>query len=515
MNFKILLVAILALSLAACNQLNKEHDDHEGHNHSEETEIHDDEAHQKVTFQYTSYSDAFELFAEADAFIVNEKANVLSHFSTLPDFKAVEYGKVTITLSVNGKETQQTLNEPTRKGIYRFDIQPATPGKGKLTFKITNDKGTFEVVVPEVTVFAHDKEAHEASEKLVVSKTNTTVFTKEQSWKIVFATELPKIEPFGQIIKTTALVKSAQSNEQILIAKSSGIVVLTSNSILEGQQVSAGQVLFSILGSTMADNNISVKYAEAKSNNETASANYERAVELAKDKIVSAKDLQSAKNQYENSKAIYENLRENFSTSGQFVTSSTNGFVKQVFVKNGSYVEAGQAMITISQNETFHLYADVPQRYATILANVQSANIRNIYNQQTYNFEQLNGKVLSYGKAANSDNFLIPIILQIDNNGNLIDGSFVELYLKTLSNEKALTIPNTSLLEEQGSFFVWVQVTPELFEKREVHIGSTDGICTEIMKGITANERIVSLGAMLIKLAQATGSLDAHSGHVH
>jgi len=265
----------------------------------------------------------------------------------------------------------------------------------------------------------------------------------------------------------------------------------------------------------MADNNISVKYAEAKSNNETASANYERAVELAKDKIVSAKDLQSAKNQYENSKAIYENLRENFSTSGQFVTSSTNGFVKQVFVKNGSYVEAGQAMITISQNETFHLYADVPQRYATILANVQSANIRNIYNQQTYNFEQLNGKVLSYGKAANSDNFLIPIILQIDNNGNLIDGSFVELYLKTLSNEKALTIPNTSLLEEQGSFFVWVQVTPELFEKREVHIGSRDGICTEIMKGITANERIVSLGAMLIKLAQATGSLDAHSGHVH
>jgi hypothetical protein len=161
------------------------------------------------------------------------------------------------------------------------------------------------------------------------------------------------------------------------------------------------------------------------------------------------------------------------------------------------------------------LSANVPQKYASVLGSIHSANIRTLHDNQSYTFDQLNGKVLSYGKAANNDNYLIPLSLQIDNKGSFIAGSFVEVYLKTVTNTQAITLPNTALLEEQGSYFVWVQVNPELFEKREVAIGKTDGISTEILKGITTNERIVSRGAMLIKLAQATGTLDAHSGHVH
>ena len=105
--------------------------------------------------------------------------------------------------------------------------------------------------------------------------------------------------------------------------------------------------------------------------------------------------------------------------------------------------------------------------------------------------------------------------MQIDNKGAFVSGGFVELYLKTLTNAKALTVPNAALLEEQGMYFVFVQVHPELFEKREVKVGVTDGVKTEIVKGISQQERVVSVGAILVKLAQATGSLDAHSGHNH
>jgi RND family efflux transporter MFP subunit len=192
-----------------------------------------------------------------------------------------------------------------------------------------------------------------------------------------------------------------------------------------------------------------------------------------------------------------------------------SGYIKQVFAKNGAYVEAGQALFTVAQNKTLVLKANVPQKYASVLGSVSSANIRTLNDNQSYTFEELNGRILSYGKAANSDNYLIPLNIQIDNKGSFIAGSFVEVYLKTLTNTQAIVVPNTALLEEQGNYFVWVQVNPELFEKREVMIGKTDGIDTEIVSGITANERIVSVGAMLIKLAQATGTLDAHSGHVH
>ena len=510
---KIFSGVLLAIVFVSCQnsdkqKVNRTTESHDAHEEGAE-------AHEEVKFQYTAYSTDFELFAEADAFVVGETANVLSHFSGLPYFKALESGSMTIHLMVNGKEVCQTLDNPTRKGIYSFDIQPETAGVGTLKFEITNETGSFEVLVPEVTVFAEHHEAHEASEKVVISQTNTTVFTKEQSWKVDFATDLPCNEPFGQVIKTTAQVQSSQGEEIIVSAKTNGIVMISGTAVLEGIDVSKGQTLFSISGSEMADNNISVRYTEAKNNLEKAKADYERATELAKDKIVSAKDLLSAKNQYDNSKAVFDNLNTNFSASGQNVKSPMSGFVKQVLVKNGSYVEAGQPIVVIAQNKTLLLNAEVQQKYASMLGSIASANIRTIQDNQTYSLEQLNGKVLSFGKATNSDNFLIPVAIQIDNTGSFTAGGFVEVYLKTVTNTLALTVPTTSLLEDQGAFFVYVQVTPELFEKREVKIGATDGMRTEIRTGLNSGERIVTKGAILIKLAQATGTLDAHSGHVH
>ncbi|MDO8734347.1 MAG: efflux RND transporter periplasmic adaptor subunit, partial [Elusimicrobiota bacterium] len=361
----------------------------------------------------------------------------------------------------------------------------------------------------------NDEEAHQAYEKVIVSKTNTIVFTKEQTWKIDFATELPMIESFGQVIKTSAQVQSAQGDEVIVSAKSNGLIIFTSDNILEGKNINSGQILFTISGNEMADNNSAVRYSEAQNNYERTKADYERQMGLAKDKIVSEKDLQKAKNDFENAKAVYDNLSKNFSTTGQSVSSPMNGFVKQLFVKNGQYIEAGQPIVSISQNQTLLLKADVQQKYAPILGSIYSANIKTIQDSKTYSFEQLNGKILSYGRNANSDNYLIPVSLQIDNKGSFIPGGYVELYLKTITNTNALTVPNASLIEDQGNIFVFVQINPELFEKREIKIGSSDGLKTEIISGISKNERVVTRGAILIKLAQATGTLDAHSGHNH
>jgi RND family efflux transporter MFP subunit len=501
MNIKIALFAALAIFLASCNT-----------NHNRETE---EPHHDEVKIQLTAYSNEFELFSEADPFAVGQSSEILSHFSHLPSFKALEGGSMTIRLNVNGKETSQTLDKPTRKGIYKFELKPETAGKGQLIFDIETEKGNFQLIVPEVEVFADDHDAIHAAEDVVVSSTNATAFTKEQSWKIDFATEHPKVEPFGQVIKTTAQVESAQGDEILISAKTNGIVILSADNVLEGKSVLNGQILFSISGSGLANNNLSTQFAEAKNNYEKTKADYERLKELAADKIVSEKDFLNAKNQYENSKVIYDNLNENFNASGQKVTSPMNGYIKQVFVQNGQYVEAGQPIVSASQNKTLLLKSEVQRKYAPLLGTINSANIRTLHNNKTYNLEQLNGKVLSYGRNTNKDNYLIPISLQIDNKGDFVSGGFVELYLKTQSSAQALTIPNAALLEEQGIFYVFVQVHPELFEKREVKVGATDGIRSEITKGIKPLERVVTTGAILVKLAQATGTLDAHSGHNH
>lgn len=517
MKIKIILLAITALIYTGCNS-HKKNDEHE-HDVDKKTDESsaENEKHEAHKIQFAAYSPDFELFAEADPFITGKSSNVLSHFTNLPEFTALESGSITIRLIVSDKEISQTLNKPSRKGIYSFNIVPDIKGSGTLKFDIKTDRGSFELSVAGIKVFSDEHEAEEAfqTDGSDVSAVNTVVFTKEQSWKIDFATDFPKEEAFGQIIKTTAQVQSAQGDEILVSAKTNGIVMLSTDFVLEGKNVSKGQNLFSISGSGLADNNSAVRFLGAKNNFEKAKSDYERLKELAKDKIVSEKDLLNSKNDYENAKLIYFNLSKNFNSYGQRIKSPMKGFVKQLFVQSGQYVEVGQAIVSISQNKTLLLRADVRQKYASILGTIVSANIRSLHDNKTYTLEQLNGKIVSFGKNTNNDNYLIPVNIEIDNKGSFFSGGFVELYLKTLSNTKALTIPNSALLEEQGSYFVFVQITPELFEKREVKLGAGDGLKTEIIKGISQTERIVTIGAVHIKLSQATGTLDAHSGHVH
>jgi RND family efflux transporter MFP subunit len=500
MKRKLYFLALFAMFLAGCNK--------GGEN---ATDTHDDE----IKLKLTAYTTEFEVFAEADPFVAGESSHVLSHFTHLPEFTAVENGSITIRLIIEGREVSQQLTRPTRKGIYSFDIIPAMPGKGQIIYDIATEKGNFQMVVSEIMVFDKEEEADKAAQDAVKSSPFAAVFTKEQSWKIDFATEVPKTEPFGQVIKTTAQVQSAQGDEILVSAKTSGIVMFSSGDVLEGKTVSNGQVLFTVSGSGMAENNSTVRFLEAQNNYEKARSDYERLKVLANDKIVSEKDLLIAKNQYDNAKAVYDNLNTNFSAKGQNINSPMNGFVKQLFVRNGEFVETGQPIVSISQNKTLVLHAEVQQKYAAILGNITNANIRTMHDNQAYSLEELNGKLLSFGRNANSDNYLIPVNLQVDNKGSLLSGGFVELYLKTTTNLQAVTIPKDALLEEQGNYFVYVQINPELFEKREVFPGSTDGLRTEILKGISVNERIVTRGATLVKLTQATGTLDAHSGHVH
>jgi RND family efflux transporter MFP subunit len=455
------------------------------------------------------------LFAEADPFVVGKSSNILSHFSHLPDFKALEKGSVTVRLLVGTTEVKQTFDAPKRKGIFSFDLKPTVQGVGKIIYEIKTGNISSQVVVSEILVYQDEEQAHEAAEKKVASRTNTVLFTKEQSWKIDFSTELPVVEPFGQVIKTSALVESAAGDEVIVSAKMNGVVLYSGGSILEGKRVVAGEGLFSVSGSDMADNNLAVRIIEAQNNYDRTSLEYDRKKSLAKDKIVSDKDLLTAKNEFENSKATYDMLRKNFSSAGQTISSPISGFVKQTFVSNGQYVTAGQPLVSVTKNKTLLLRADIQQKYAPLLQSFSTANIRTLHNNTTYTLEQLNGKLLSYGRNTNSDNYLIPVSLQIDNVGGFISGEFVELYLKTITSSSAITIPNDALVEDQGNYFVFVQVNPELFEKREVSIGSTDGIKSEIKSGIVDSERIVTKGAILVKLAQSSGALDAHSGHVH
>jgi len=468
-----------------------------------------------VKEQLVTYSKDYEFFAEADPFVVGQPSQVLAHFTRLNNFKPLKDSKVVLSLVVGSKGIRQTVESPIRDGIYLFEITPVTSGKGQMTFNIESPDGDRTVTLNEVVVYDDDHTAIHKAEENLISDPNGIVFTKEQSWKVDFATMEVESVPFGEVIKTGALIQASQSDKSSVVARTGGIVSLPEDDFFEGTAVTKNEVLFVISGTGLAGENSHVRYIRARNNYEQSKANYDRMQALAEDRIITASDLLEAKTDFETNKVIYENLQQNFSEGEQIVKSPANGFINEIYVKNGEYVEAGKTLVDIARNESLVLKADVQQKYASSLNNIKTANIRLIHEKKSYSLEELNGSLSSYGRSANHDNYLIPVRFIIDNNKNFVPGSYAELYIIAEGGQDVIAVPDQALLEDEGKYFVIVQLTPELFEKREVSIGSTDGFRTVITKGILTGERIVSKGAILVKLSQASGALDPHAGHVH
>jgi multidrug efflux pump subunit AcrA (membrane-fusion protein) len=131
-----------------------------------------------------------------------------------------------------------------------------------------------------------------------------------------------------------------------------------------------------------------------------------------------------------------------------------------------------------------------------------------------YELEQLNGKVLSYGKASGDGSYYVPVTFSFDNKVDVVPGSFVEIYLMSKVQPNTLAIPVEALTEEQGLYFIYLQKCAESYKKQEVKLGASNGKEVEIVSGLHAGDRVVVKGAYHVKLASASNALPAHS-HEH
>ena len=499
MKIRIIIYAtalLIAGTMAGCSQATEK----AGHEHDE-------------SLQLTAYNNDFEVYAEVTPLAKDKASDVVAHFTWLKNFKPLEEGTITATLTTGNEKISQTLNAPTHQGVYKFRLTPTSAGQGHITFDIQTKSGSSQLTSPNVTVYT---DVHEAKHKAIEAKatsSNGVVFTKEMSWKVNFSTDSCRMEPFGQVIRTMAQVLPAQGDEHIVVAKAGGIVTLTGGGLTEGKAVKAGQALVTIESSKMADNNLKVRYQEAETAYRLAKAEYERKQSLAADRIVSESDLQKARSEYERAEANYRNLNSNFSSGRQTATTTIGGFIKQLHIVSGQYVEVGQPLVTITQNRNLLIRAEIQPRYYATLGNIVNATIKHGLTKQS--LEELGGRLVSYGKTVDTTTPLIPITFEIQNKSDFLPGSFVEMFIRTRGARPTITVPAISLIEEMGNYFVYVQLTPEYFEKREVTIGQTDGIRTEILSGLNGTERVVTRGATLVKITQSSGHLDAESGHQH
>lgn len=322
-----------------------------------------------------------------------------------------------------------------------------------------------------------------------------------------------KVEPgaFTDVVKTSGRVMAAQGEESTVVATVPGVVTFGNLAFVDGTAVRKGQAILNLASSGLSDGNVAAK---AKYAYETAKKEFERMELLVGDKIVSAKDFEQARLNYENAKVAWEAVAGKQTANGVSVVSPMNGYLKNLQVKEGDYVTVGQPLATISQNHRLVLRAEVSEKYFQVLPTVQSANFRTPYDNATYKLSDLRGRLLSYGKASDANSFYIPVTFEFDNKGAVIPGSFVEIYLLTAPMEQVISVPVSALIEEQGVYSVFVREHEEAYEKVPVTLGANNGAEVQILSGLKAGDEVVTEGAYQVKLASASNAIPAHS-HSH
>ena len=129
-------------------------------------------------------------------------------------------------------------------------------------------------------------------------------------------------------------------------------------------------------------------------------------------------------------------------------------------------------------------------------------------------FIKLLGNAAMNKQSCYGVNYFIPVYFEISNQGQFIDGSFLEIYIKTNKIPHQIVIPKSAIIEEQGKHFVYVQTHGESFEKRKIEINGFDGENYSIQEGINPNERIVTKGVYYITVSSKSSTLPLH-GHTH
>lgn len=187
-------------------------------------------------------------------------------------------------------------------------------------------------------------------------------------------------------------------------------------------------------------------------------------------------------------------LGKNKSASPQIIFyAQTEGYVTDVLVKEGEYVEVGTPLIKLTSLNQVWIDAQV---YSNEIEKISGSSSFQIFSE-TYPDEVYKGRLVFSNPIVEDGRKVQLLRLKIDNAKNkLIPGMMV--YVSPKQNSKpVLAVPKSAVLLEKMKT-VWVLAHENTFEQRMVETGAENKFWIEILSGINEGEIIVTEGSYLI-----------------
>lgn len=358
---------------------------------------------------------------------------------------------------------------------------------------------------------SHDTEAEKAAAHEEEHPADEIILTAAQAKEAGVRVETVKRAPFAAAYKAAGRITAPVGAETTVAATAAGIVRLTPAVSAEGAQVGSGTTVAYISAKHLPDGDPVAKLRVAC---ETARQAYERAAKLVKDRIITQGEYEQARAAYDNARIAYEAQAGSNSAAGIAVKAPAGGYVKQLLVQPGDYVNVGQPLARLTSTRRLQLRVDVPERLFSRIDAISSARFQTSYDEQVFSLDELNGRTVSRGRVTAGAPY-IPLTFEFDNRGNIPAGACVEVWLLADEQPEAISIPLTAVTEEQGLYYVYLQEGPDVYHKHEVKLGADDGRRVLVTSGLKGGERLVTAGAPRVRLAAFSGVVPEGHNHEH
>lgn len=469
----------------------------------------------------THFSDRTELFVEFPQLVVGEPSAFAAHLSRLSDFRALTVGKVSVRLSGDGQPDEVfSVDGPSQPGIFRPEATPKQAGERELSIEVVTPEFAVTHALGPVTVYP-DRKAAEAD--AVAADDEGIAFTKEQQWKVDFATAEVETRPIRGAVSATGTLRARPDGEAVLTAPAAGQIQPAGTFPRLGQTVKKGQLLAYLrprLGGESDIATLQAAQSKARVEHQLASQALARLEGLYRDEAVPEKRVLDARAAAASAQAeltaAQQRLGQYGSGSGGVpIRAPVAGTLVDVRVAPGAFAEDGALLFHIADRRSLWLELRVAESDVGRLGNPSGAAFR--LGGDARSFEIVpgkNGRLVAVGGVVDAATRTLPVIFEFSPATQLPIGMAVQAQVFAGGARDAVAIPASSVLDEGGMTAVFVQAGGESFQRQTVRLGAREGDWVEVLDGLTPGQRVVSRGAYLVKLA-STGTAQIGHGHAH
>lgn len=267
--------------------------------------------------------------------------------------------------------------------------------------------------------------------------------------------------------------------------------------VSEGQEVKKGDVIFSILP-TLYKAQLDADLAEAQ----LAQVEFDNTRNLVKQNIVSEQELKLAKAKVQKALAKVKLARAEVDFAN--IKAPFDGIIDRLHEQEGSLIEEGAMLTTMSDNSVMWVYFNVPEArylaYQEATKNGQEPNSLDVElrlaNQRIF---PQPGKIGAIEADFNNETGNIAFRADFPNPDGLLRHGQTGTVLVHQVQENAIVIPQRATFEILAKKYVFAIDDNNIVHQREIHIQQEKDDIFVIDRGLKAGETIVLEGVLQVR----------------